>query len=74
MARTDPVFNLRMPVDLKDKVTERSKQNGRSINSEIVAAIELALVAPGGKDNKIAEEVSEILERVKCIEKNVKNR
>ncbi|WP_336803619.1 Arc family DNA-binding protein [Erwinia aphidicola] len=40
MARTDPVFNLRMPSDMKDKITERAKINGRSINAEIIQMLD----------------------------------
>lgn len=40
MARTDPVFNLRMPSDMKDKIAERAKVNGRSINAEIIQMLD----------------------------------
>ena len=40
MARTDPVFNLRMPVDMKDKIADRAKSNGRSINAEIIQMLD----------------------------------
>ena len=36
MARTDPQFNVRMPADLKEKIEEAAKENGRSMNAEIV--------------------------------------
>lgn len=36
MARSDPVFNLRMPPEMKEKIAERAKNNGRSLNAEIV--------------------------------------
>ena len=36
MARTDPQFNVRMPADLKEKIEESAKENGRSMNAEIV--------------------------------------
>ncbi|HEF7276007.1 TPA: Arc family DNA-binding protein [Yersinia enterocolitica] len=40
MARTDPVFNLRMPLGMKDEIAEIAKKNGRSMNSEIVQMLE----------------------------------
>lgn len=40
MARTDPVFNLRMPSEMKDKIAERAKLNGRSINAEIIQMLD----------------------------------
>lgn len=38
-------FGLRMPEDLKEKVSERAKSNGRSMNAEIVQIIEDAIDA-----------------------------
>ncbi|MFP7605645.1 Arc family DNA-binding protein [Serratia quinivorans] len=43
MARTDPVFNLRMPLEMKDALVEKAKKNGRSLNAEIVQILENAL-------------------------------
>lgn len=40
MARTDPVFNLRMPSDMKEALAKRAKKNGRSLNAEILQIIE----------------------------------
>lgn len=48
MSRTSPVFNLRMPPDLKEQITAQAETNKRSINAEIVAAIELSLSINGG--------------------------
>lgn len=48
MSRTDPVFNLRMPPLLKEKITAQAEANKRSINAEIIAAIELSLSVNGG--------------------------
>jgi len=36
-------FGLRMPEDLKDKISERAKANGRSMNAEIVQILQDAL-------------------------------
>lgn len=36
MARNEPQFNIRMPQELKDSIVSAAKENGRSINSEIV--------------------------------------
>ena len=44
MARDDPQFNLRMSQDLKDKISERAKRNGRSLNAEIIKMLEEALL------------------------------
>lgn len=49
MARTDPVFNLRMPLEMKDALVEKAKKNGRSLNAEIVQILENALCEESGK-------------------------
>lgn len=36
-------FGLRMPEELKEKISERAKSNGRSMNAEIVQILEDAL-------------------------------
>lgn len=36
-------FGLRMPEELKDKISESAKKNGRSMNSEIVQILEDAM-------------------------------
>ena len=41
MARNDPQFNVRMPSELKHQLTAIAETNGRSINAEIIAAIQL---------------------------------
>lgn len=41
MARTDPQFNVRMPEDIKQQLTNIAATNRRSINAEIIAAIQL---------------------------------
>ena len=43
MARTDPQFNVRMPADLKEKIEEAAKENGRSMNAEIVYLLQRSI-------------------------------
>lgn len=45
MAADDPKFIVRMPSDLKARVVEAARANGRSINAEIVYRLEQS-VAP----------------------------
>lgn len=40
MARTDPQFNVRMPEEIKQQLTHIAATNRRSINAEIIAAIQ----------------------------------
>lgn len=41
MARNDPQFNVRMPDEIKQQLTSIAATNRRSINAEIIAAIQL---------------------------------
>ncbi|EBG6782536.1 Arc family DNA-binding protein [Salmonella enterica] len=41
MARNDPQFNVRMPDEIKQQITHIAATNRRSINAEIIAAIQL---------------------------------
>ena len=65
MARDDPKFNLRLPNELKEKVKQRAKMNGRSLNSEIIQIIHDAVSQPprilGYRDeaDKLAHEQAE---------------
>ncbi|MDM3533646.1 Arc family DNA-binding protein [Serratia marcescens] len=42
MARDEPKVNVRLPQELKDRLHALAAQNKRSVNAEIVAAIEVA--------------------------------
>jgi len=33
-------FNVRLPVGMRDAIAEQAKKNGRSMNSEIIAALD----------------------------------
>lgn len=46
MGRDDPQFNLRLPYELKEKVKQRAKANGRSLNAELVQIVQDALDKP----------------------------
>ena len=43
MSRQDPQINFRLPQDLKDQLHALAAKNKRSVNAEMVAAIELAI-------------------------------
>lgn len=51
MARTDPLFNLRIPLELKTQLEIRAKDSGRSITAEIIKLIEEGISA----DNTLKE-------------------
>ena len=42
MARDEPKVNVRLPQELKDRLHALAAQNKRSVNAEIVAALEVA--------------------------------
>ncbi|QKG44690.1 Arc family DNA-binding protein [Providencia rettgeri] len=46
MARDDPQFNFRMTYETKEKLKQRAKMNGRSINAELMQILVDALEKP----------------------------
>lgn len=46
MARDDPHFNFRMPLEVREKLKFRAEANGRSMNSELLKIVEDALSEP----------------------------
>lgn len=64
MGRDDPQFNLRLPYELKEKLKQRAKSNGRSLNAELVQIVTEAISKPspvsGYRDEaeRIADEQS----------------
>ena len=40
MSREDPQLKIRLPLELKEKITQSAAEHGRSINSEVVARLE----------------------------------
>ncbi|EBS3916519.1 toxin-antitoxin system HicB family antitoxin [Salmonella enterica subsp. enterica serovar Singapore] len=65
MGRDDPQFNLRLPYELKEKVKQRAKANGRSLNAELVQIVTDSLEKPtpviGYRDD--AEREADIVSR-----------
>ncbi|MBW2810027.1 Arc family DNA-binding protein [Escherichia coli] len=46
MARDDPHFNFRMPMEVREKLKFRAEANGRSMNSELLQIVQDALSKP----------------------------
>ena len=40
MSREDPQLKIRLPLELKEKITQSAADHGRSINSEVIARLE----------------------------------
>jgi len=75
MARNDPQINVRLPGDLRDRITELAKKNKRSMNSEIVDALERHLDRECGElvsgeelpeemDQELVRRISELVSEV----------
>jgi hypothetical protein len=52
MARDDPSFHLRLPVDLQRQVKVAAAENDRSMNAEIVARLERTFAGTAEADRK----------------------
>lgn len=70
MARTDPQVNFRIPAELKDKLDEAAKENGRTLTAELILRLETTFE----NDNIIqdlstrVEKLEEIVERLEAFE------
>lgn len=70
MARDDPHFNFRMPLEVREKLKLRAEANGRSMNSELLQIVQDALSKPskisGYRDDaeRIADEQSELVKKM----------
>jgi hypothetical protein len=45
VAREDPQMKLRLPQEMKDHITKAAQDNGRSVNAEIVARLQISVEA-----------------------------
>ena len=61
MARTDPQFNLRVPIELKQKVEDAAKESGRSINAEAVHRLEKSFDEPMVFNPNDAEAITQLV-------------
>ncbi|MHD0616715.1 Arc family DNA-binding protein [Morganella morganii] len=53
-------FGVRMPDDLKERLTVRAAENGRSLNSEIVMILQDAIDSSSSKPKSSAEHAAAI--------------
>lgn len=44
MSREDPQLRIRLPIELKEKIEDSAKANGRSMNAEIVQRLDASLL------------------------------
>lgn len=63
MARTDPQVNFRIPAELKDKLDNAAKENGRTITAELILRLEMTFEQD--------DQVSELVERINKLEEDI---
>lgn len=61
MSREDPQLKIRLPLELKEKITQSAANHGRSINSEVVARLEQSFDEPMAFDPTNAEMVTKLV-------------
>ncbi|EIX7419306.1 Arc family DNA-binding protein [Salmonella enterica subsp. enterica serovar Schwarzengrund] len=70
MARDDPHFNFRMPLEVREKLKLRAEANGRSMNSELLQIVQDALSKPSpiagyrNEAERLADEHSDIVKNM----------
>ncbi|WP_442904854.1 Arc family DNA-binding protein [Hafnia sp.] len=61
-------FGLRMPEELKEKIAERAKNNGRSMNAEIVQilqdAVEFDEISDSGETKIDAKKLRQLMDKI----------
>lgn len=63
MARTDPQVNFRIPVELKDKLDNAAKENGRTITAELILRLEMTFEQD--------DQLKDLLARLESLENEV---
>lgn len=66
MARTDPQVNFRIPAELKDKLDNAAKENGRTLTAELILRLEETF-----KNNNISNENNDLHNKVEILENTV---
>ena len=70
MARDDPHFNFRMPLEVREKLKLRAEANGRSMNSELLQIVQDALSKPSSivghwdEAERVADEQSDVVKKM----------
>lgn len=70
MARDDPHFNFRMPLDVREKLKFRAESNGRSMNAELLKIVQDSLEQPppitGYRDEaeRLADQQSDVVKKM----------
>ncbi|HAV4987780.1 TPA: Arc family DNA-binding protein [Acinetobacter nosocomialis] len=67
MARNDPQMNLRVPMDLKEKIEKAAFDNGRTITAEAVYRLEQSF-EQNSNQNEVLQKMEELLLRLEKLE------
>lgn len=68
MARNDPQVNFRLPLDLKEKLEQAAKINGRSLTSELTTRLEQSF-AENQSSPDITVMLQKILDEIQTLKK-----
>ncbi|WP_262540132.1 Arc family DNA-binding protein [Acinetobacter bereziniae] len=68
MSREDPQLKVRLPQELKDKITESASKLGRSINADVVARLEETF-----DENKVTLNKGQLVDLLYDVEKITTN-
>lgn len=68
-SRTSPKFDLRLPDDMRARVADAAKRNGRSMNAELVAYVEAGL--GGFSAAETANSIQDIKKAILAIQKRL---
>ncbi len=71
MARTDPQVNFRIPAELKDKLDEAARENGRTLTAELILRLEMTF-DHDDQVQDLQEQVKYLEERIEHLEDNSK--
>lgn len=67
--RTSPKFDLRLPDDMRARVADAAKREGRSMNSQLVSYVEAGLGGYSAKE--MAESIREIKSAIVAMQKQL---
>lgn len=59
MAHNDPMFRLRIPQPLKDRLAEEAARNKRSLNAELLARVEESLMLGGAATPRVVMDMAQ---------------
>ncbi|AWL18222.1 MULTISPECIES: Arc family DNA-binding protein [Acinetobacter] len=63
MARTDPQVNFRIPAELKDKLDNAAKENGRTLTAELILRLEMTF--------EHDDHIQDLIDRIEKLEDTV---